>query len=205
MKKLIRPFLRSKAPYSLRARHWYRRLYSPDGEEWAAILRESGEFQAMGEHCSIQTNVTITDPPLVAMGNNVRMSGCILFGHDGSINMLNRAYQLHLDNVGPIILGDHVFIGHGVIILPNVKIGSRVIIAAGSVVSRDLPDNCLAGGMPAKPLRPLDEHVNILLKRNESYPWKDLIAQRGVGYDPQLEPELLRLRVTHFFGKDNTP
>ena len=155
----------------------------------------------MGEYCSIQTNVVITNPSFVAMGKNVRMSGCTLFGHDGSVNMLNRAYQLHLDNVGPIIIGDHVFIGHGAIVLPNVRIGSRVIIAAGAVVNRDLPDNCLAGGVPAKPLRSLDEHVNVLKQRNEDYPWRSLIEQRQQGPDdPQLQAQLLDLRVKHFFG-----
>lgn len=153
----------------------------------------------MGEHCSIQTNVTITDPALVAMGDNVRMSGCTLFGHDGSVNMLNRAYGLRLDAVGPIKLGSDVFIGHGAIILPGTTIGSRVIVAAGAVVSRDVPDNTLVAGVPARPIRSVDEHVAVIQRRNDGYPWRHLIECREQAYDPALEPELLRQRIAHFF------
>jgi acetyltransferase-like isoleucine patch superfamily enzyme len=49
--------------------------------------------------------------------------------------MLNRAYGKKLDRVGPVIVNDNIFIGHGAIILPGVTIGSNVIVAAGSLVS----------------------------------------------------------------------
>ena len=49
----------------------------------------------------------------------------------------------------PIIIGDDTWLGGGVVVCPGVTIGNRCIIAAGSVVVRDIPDDCLAAGSPA--------------------------------------------------------
>lgn len=57
--------------------------------------------------------------------------------------------------VQPVTIGDQVWIGAGAIILPGVNIGSHTIVAAGSVVTHDLPDHVLAAGVPAQVLRPL--------------------------------------------------
>ena len=50
----------------------------------------------------------------------------------------------------PIHIGKRVWIGSGAIILPGVNIGDNSVIAAGSVVTKDVPENCLYGGNPAK-------------------------------------------------------
>lgn len=196
---LTRAVLRRRAVHSLLARELYRRLYEPNGEDWAGILRDSGVFRRVGPDCSIQTNVTITDPPFVSLGRNVRLSGCTIFGHDGSVNMLNRAFGLQLDSVGPVVLGDDVFVGHGAIVLPGVRIGSRVIVAAGAVVSRDLPDDCVAAGVPAAPVRSLVDHVASLRRRNAAYPWRDLLDDpRACSSSPPAE--IREARLKHFFG-----
>lgn len=49
-----------------------------------------------------------------------------------------------------IRIGDNVWIGAGVIVLPGCRIGNNSVIAAGSVVCSDIPDNCMAAGVPAK-------------------------------------------------------
>lgn len=51
------------------------------------------------------------------------------------------------------VIGTHCFIGCGSIILPNVKVGNHVIVAAGSVVTKDIPDNCIVAGNPAKVIK----------------------------------------------------
>ena len=53
----------------------------------------------------------------------------------------------------PITIGDHVWIGTGVIILKGVHIGNGAVIAAGAVVNKNIPRGCLAGGIPAKVLK----------------------------------------------------
>lgn len=200
MKNGLCRLLRFLAHRHGRAVGLYRRLCQPDGEAWAAFLKERRVLHAMGEACSIQTNVVITDPAYVRMGDNVRLSGCTLFGHDGSVNMLNRAFGLKLDHVGPIDLRDNVFIGHNAIVLPGVTIGPNAIVAAGAVVTRDVPENTIVGGVPAKVVCALDEHVARLARETDQLPWRALIEQREGTFDPVLQVELDRQRIAHFFG-----
>jgi acetyltransferase-like isoleucine patch superfamily enzyme len=54
---------------------------------------------------------------------------------------------------GPIRIGDHVWIGTGAIILDGVTIGAGAIIGAGAVVTKDIPENAIAAGVPAKVIR----------------------------------------------------
>lgn len=70
------------------------------GDEYAEYLSLHGGFHAIGKHCSILPSTVFTDPEYVRIGNNVHFSSCTLIGHDGSIAMLNRAYNFKLDSVG---------------------------------------------------------------------------------------------------------
>lgn len=199
MKSLLKKLVRHLAYRHGRAVSAYIALCQPDGLEWAQYLRKRGQLHSMGEHCSIQTNVSITDPAYTRLGNNVRLSGCTLFGHDGSVNMLNRAYGLRLDSVGKIDIGNNVFIGHQAIVLPSVRIGDDVIVAAGSVVTSDLAAGGVYGGIPAKRICSISEMVERRRAASDAYPWAQLIAQREGAFDAAMEPELVRLRVAHFF------
>lgn len=68
-------------------------------------------------------------------------------------NALKRIYPpLH----APVIIGDDVWIGARSVILPGVKIGNNVVVAAGAVVTQDIPDNVLVAGVPAKIKRKLE-------------------------------------------------
>ena len=178
----------------------YKRYAQPDGREWAEFLKARGALYAMGENCSIQTNVHIADPSYVRMGNNVRLSGCTLFGHDGSINMINRAYGLKLDRVGKIELLDNVYIGHQAIVLPGVTIGPNAIVASGAVVSKDVPENVVYGGVPARRICSLDEHVARMKRDSADLPWMHLIEKREAEFDPEVQPELDRLRLQAWYG-----
>lgn len=62
-----------------------------------------------------------------------------------------------LEYAWPITVGDHVWFGGGVQVLPGVSIGSDTVIGAGSVVTRDIPDHCVAVGNPCRVLRPITE------------------------------------------------
>ncbi len=62
----------------------------------------------------------------------------------------------------PIVLGDNVYIGNNVIILPGVTIGSNVVIGAGAIVSRDIPDNSVAVGVPVRVIKTTDEYLEKL-------------------------------------------
>lgn len=197
---MIRRALRHLAHQHNRCVGLYRRICRPDGTEWAAYLRRHGGLYSMGGHCFIEPNVVITDPAYTRIGNNVRLSGCTIFGHDGSVNMLNRAYGLTLDKVGRVVIEDDVFIGHGAIVLPGVFIGSKSIIGAGAVMTRSVMGSAVYGGVPAKELIPMNHHLRRAQQESDAYPWAHLIDRRGTAYDAGVQPELDRLRVAHFFG-----
>ena len=182
-----------------KARSVYRRVCQPSGAEYADFLRRHGGFHAIGEGCYISPSANITDPAFVHIGNNVRISECSIFGHDGAVNMVNRAFGLHLDSVGKVEIRDNVFIAHGCIVQPGVVIGPNAIICAGSVVNRDVPEGSIVAGVPAKPVSTVAMYVQLLKARNERYPWKKLVESRQGDYDPAMEVELKRLRLDFFF------
>jgi len=198
----LRALLRRAAFEHGRLTGLYRRLCAPDGREWAAFLKARGVLFAIGEHCSIQTNVSIPDTKYVRIGNNVRLSGCTLFGHDGSVNMINRAYGLKLDRVGKIELRDNVYVGHQAILLPGVTVGPNAIVAAGAVGCGDVPENVVYGGVPARRICSLEEHVERLRARSEGLPWIHLIERRDGEFDPAVQPELDRIRLEAWYGPD---
>ena len=196
----IRKFLRNRAMEHGKSVTLWRKLCRPSTPDWTEYLRRHGGFRSFGTNCFIAKDSAFTDPHFTSIGNNVRIAGAWVSGHDGSVNMLNRAYGKKLDAVGTVFLHDNVFIGRGAMILPRVTIGPNAIVGAGSVVSKDIPPNSVFAGNPAKFIRTLDEHVAIIEARSRAYPWYPLIEQREGGYDPAIEPELTRQREAYFYG-----
>lgn len=183
----------------------YRRFYQPSGTEYAEYLKRHGGFYAIGEDCYISPQAQITDPDYVSIGNNVRISNCHIFGHDGSVNMINRAFGLKLDSVGKVEIRDNVFLAHGCVIQPGVTIGPNAIVSAGSVVNRDVEPGVIAAGVPAKPMGTVAMYADLLSARNKQYPWRHLIESRIGDFDPALEPELRRMRIEHFYAPTSRP
>ena len=197
---MLTKILRNLAIRNARFEGLYRRFGSPSGLEWAEMIRARGDFYAMGEHCSIDPHAVIEGRATIRLGNNVRMATCSIFCHDGSVNMINRAYGLNLDKVGKIELRDNVFIGFQSVILPGVTIGPNAIVATGSVVRSDVAEGDIVAGVPAKPVGRVEKSVEILKTKNQQYPWRHLIEERQDEFDADLEPKLQRMRVEYFFG-----
>jgi len=199
MKKLLVCLFRYMTMRYGRMVSYYLKYGDPNGREWGEYLRKHGGLYAMGENCLIEATAKISNPGFLRLGNNVHLSACRIIGHDGSIGMLGRRYGLKLDRVGKIDIRDNVFIGAGAIILPNVVIGPDAIVAAGSVVTKDVAENSVVGGVPAKPIGKTSELALKWREETLKLPWAHLIEQRIGAYDPELEPELNRLRVKLFF------
>ena len=153
----------------------------------------------MGENCHILPTTNFTDPAYVRLGSNVHFSNSAVIGHDGSIAMLNKAYAVKLEAVGKIDIRDNVFIGYQAIILPGVTIGPDAIVAAGSVVTKDVAPGDIVAGVPARPIGKVRDLVQKLQARTDELPWAELIHQRELDFDLEMEPELVRRRVAYFY------
>ena len=112
-----------------------------------------------------------SEPYLIEIGSNCLISSEVLFvTHDGGMNVLNNLnyFEKKSDKLAPIKVGNNVFIGAKSSILPGVKIGNNCIIGLGSIVTKDIPDNSVACGVPAKVIKNIDEYYNGI--KNDVYP-----------------------------------
>lgn len=110
----------------------------------------------LGENFYANYNLTILDTAKVTFGDNVFIApncGFYTPGHPLDVERRN----LGVEYAYPIQVGNNVWIGGNVIVLPGVSIGNNVVIGAGSVVVNDIPDNMLAVGNPCKVIRKICE------------------------------------------------
>lgn len=94
-----------------------------------------------------------TEPYLIEIGNDVKITDNVRFiTHDGGLFVLRNLYDnmRKADVFGQIKIGNNVFVGNNVIFLPDVQIGNNVVIGAGSIVTRNIPDNNIACGIPCR-------------------------------------------------------
>jgi acetyltransferase-like isoleucine patch superfamily enzyme len=107
-----------------------------------------------------------TEPWLITIGNNVHITaGCAFVTHDGGTLILRKEVP-DLEWTAPITVGNDVYLGIRTLVMPGVKIGNRVIIGAGSVVTRDIPDNSVAVGVPAKVIKTVDAYLDQMAKKS---------------------------------------
>lgn len=107
-----------------------------------------------------------TEPWLISIGTNCHITkGVTFITHDGG-TLLFRYKIPDLEITKPITLGDNVYIGMNTMILPGVRIGNNCIIGAGSIVSKDIPDNSVAVGTPARVIKTLDEYFEKIQKES---------------------------------------
>lgn len=201
MLKLFKSLLRRYVLRTWNLKSAYVRFCNPDSLEFATFLKLHGGLYSVGRDVAINVGVNITDPGYVRIGNNCSLSACTLLGHDGVVRVLNNAYGKKLDSVGKIDIRDNSFVGHGAIVMPGVTIGPNSIVAAGALITKDVPPGIVVGGVPAKVICSTEELVARLEARTESYPWCELIKRRKGSFDEKLEPELLSMRMKYFYGE----
>lgn len=99
-----------------------------------------------------------SEPYLIKIGDNVTITrGVVFLNHDGGVALFRDEYP-GLNNYAKIEVGNNVFLGVNSIIMPGVTIGSNVVIGAGSVVTKSIPDNVVAAGVPAKIIKSIEEY-----------------------------------------------
>ena len=112
----------------------------------------------VGRDCKLISTNFGTEPFLITLGDRVEVTHGVQFiTHDGGVWVL-RDELPDIDVVAPIVVGDHCFLGSHAIILPGVTIGRRSLVAAGAVVTRDVPAESVVGGCPARVISTIAEY-----------------------------------------------
>ena len=113
---------------------------------------------SIGDNFYANHNCVILDEAEVTFGNQVFIGpnvGIYTAGHPIDVERRNK----HLEFARPIKIGNNVWIGGNVCILPGVTIGDNVTIGAGSVVTKDIPSNVTAFGNPCKVYKVNEENI----------------------------------------------
>jgi acetyltransferase-like isoleucine patch superfamily enzyme len=125
---------------------------------------------APGQRCLTDPVVRIGDRCLIGRGSGVvghlsiEIGDDVWTGHHVYITDQNHGYQdldrpisVQWQPERPVRIGDGSWLGHGTVVLPGATIGRHVVIGANSVVRGDIPDNCIAAGIPAVVVRTLGQ------------------------------------------------
>lgn len=125
-----------------------------------------------GKHCHFgdcvyaNFNLTLVDDTHIYIGSNTMIGPNVTIataGHPILPELREQAYQFN----APVHIGKNCWLGAGVIVLPGITIGDNSVIGAGSVVTKDIPENVVAVGNPCRVLREIGE-------KDRKYYFKDL-------------------------------
>lgn len=137
----------------------FRRLFGKTGKVFSIVspfFCDYGYNIEIGENFFMNMNCVILDGAKVTFGDNVFVApGCGFYtaGHPLDAERRNAGLEYAL----PIRIGNNVWIGAQVCVLPGVTIGDNSVIGAGSVVTKDIPSGVLAAGNPCRVIRPITE------------------------------------------------
>ena len=152
----------------------YTRLWPQDPDTAVALLAELlgaigegteirpplyvdyGKYISIGARTFINYNFTALDVAPISIGDDVQIGP--------NVQLLTPTHPLapgprrdKLEAARPITIGNNVWLGGGVVVLPGISIGANTVVGAGAVVTRDLPANVVAVGNPARIVRELDD------------------------------------------------
>lgn len=132
----------------------------------APFFVDYGNNIYFGNNCEVNMNCTFLDDNKIIIGDNALIAPNVqIYTAFHPLNAIDRFGEIKEDGTfefcktqtAPVTIGDNVWIGGGVIILPGVTIGNNVVIGAGSVVTKDIPSNFLAFGNPCKVIKSLSK------------------------------------------------
>jgi len=125
----------------------------------APFFCDYGENIEIGENTFINTNCVFLDDNLIQIGKNGLIAPHVqIYTASHPLKAADRIYQdgdetRYYTSSKPVIIGDNVWIGGNAVIFPGVRIGNNVTIGAGSIVTKDIPDDVLAHGNPCKVIK----------------------------------------------------
>ncbi len=153
----------------------FNRLFYPNhynSRVYVQYLRKGGAKIGDGTffYDPLSKPIDETSLAYIEIGKNCRITrGAFILAHDYSYAVLRPQYHHMLCKTGVTKLGDNVFVGMRSFINMGVTIGDNVIIAAGSVVTKDIPSNVVVGGNPARVICTMEEYYQKNKDRFEAY------------------------------------
>jgi len=135
-----------------------------------------GHHLHLGSGVYMNFNMTMVDDGNIYIGNKVMFGPnvTIITGtHPVNPSLREKGLQYNKD----VYIEDNAWIGSGVTILPGVKIGKNSVIAAGSMVTKDIPDNVVAAGIPCRVMRKIGEHDDRYYDRDKEIDWENLTEE----------------------------
>ena len=135
-----------------------RELFGAGGDDvWMQppFFCDYGTNILMGTRCFFNFNCVVLDVCRVTIGDYAFFGPAVQIYT--ATHPLNAKLRREQEFGKPVEIGSDVWVGGGAIICPGVRIGSRTVIGAGSVVTRDIPDDVFAAGNPCRVIRPITE------------------------------------------------
>jgi len=125
----------------------------------------AGKNVHFGKNVYANFNLTLVDDTHIYVGDYTMFAPNVVVttaGHPVDPELRERVYQFNL----PVHIGRNVWIGAGAVILPGITIGDNSVIGAGSIVTKDIPSNCVAYGNPCRVVREIGEHDREFYHKN---------------------------------------
>ena len=128
--------------------------------ECTGVIRELGEELIIGENVGIAANAFIAMRGTITIGDNTIFGpGVSIHAENHNFSDLNKPIRKQGATRKGVTIGKDCWIGSKAVILDGVNIGNHVIVAAGAVVTKDVPDYAIVGGVPAKIIKQRKEEV----------------------------------------------
>jgi maltose O-acetyltransferase len=132
------------------------------GQLGQGSIIESPFYCAYGQNIHIGDHVYLNSQCTILDCNEVRIGHHVMIGPTVQMYTAAHVLQAEARNQGwevakPIVIEDNVWLGGGAILLPGVTIGQNAVVGAGSVVTRDVPENAVVAGNPARVIREIEQ------------------------------------------------
>lgn len=133
-----------------------------------------GTHITIGDGCYLNFNCNFVDDGLITIGKRVMFGPAVTIATVGHPIAPNLREYMYTD---PVTIGDNCWIGGNVTICPGVTIGENSVIGAGSVVTKDIPANCVAVGNPCRVVREINENDQKFYYRDRAIDPEDLAEE----------------------------
>ena len=170
------------------------RLKMADPHKRAELMRN--KFYYLGHNVKLYTIFFGNEPCLISIHDNVQVaSGVKFINHDVSVYNMARykgVSEKKVDKVGPIVLYENSFVGAYSILMPNSSVGKNSVVAAGSIVTKHIPDGEVWGGAPCKYIMKTEEYANKIITESNKFPWVEKRSEMS-------EKEVINAWQDYFF------